>query len=415
MKRYLLCIALFLVAVGVSAQFARSLSPSVRSLSVVLNGDSDLPPVLRLNSDDELQFAFDEMSHNYNRYTCRIQHCDAGWQPSELFEIDYLDGFNDMPVEEWENSVNTTFLYTTYSFTLPNENVNLKLAGNYKVTVVDDDETPVAEYLFAVLDERVALSATVSGDTDIDHNKTHQQLSFAVHHPSYNISNPANEIKTVVYQNRRTDNCVAGILPTHITGNSLQYVYNGKLIFDAGNEYRRFEITDTSAPGMGVERVSYSAPYYHAELYTDAPRKTHLTTLDENGRYYINTLDGYGSSVEADYLFVHFSLAAPQRAGGDYYLLGDFCGNTFDDSNRLFYDAASGTYRATKLLKMGLYNYAYVWLPTGSSVAQTAAAEGDFYNTSNEYLIFIYHKEFGSRYDKLIGVGRVGTMPAKSN
>ena len=71
------------------------------------------------------------------------------------------------------------------------------------------------------------------------------------------------------------------------------------------------------------------------------------------------------------------------------------------------YDAENGVYRISTLLKLGLYNYSYVWLPDGASSATTLQAEGDFYDTDNEYLILIYHREFASRYDKLICVGRL--------
>ena len=54
-----------------------------------------------------------------------------------------------------------------------------------------------------------------------------------------------------------------------------------------------------------------------------------------------------------------------------------------------------------------VYNYSYVWLPDGGGSAESESAEGNFYDTDNEYLILIYHREFASRYDKLIGVGRV--------
>jgi hypothetical protein len=59
------------------------------------------------------------------------------------------------------------------------------------------------------------------------------------------------------------------------------------------------------------------------------------------------------------------------------------------------------------MLKLGLYNYAYVWLPDGAKKADLLPAEGNCYDTENEYLILIYHREFGSRYDKLIGYGRL--------
>lgn len=408
-KIFLYLFALFL-SLGASAQFMRSFSTSIRSMQMVLNDDWREPPVMRLGGDDVLLFSFDEMSHAYHRYKYKITHCRADWSPSELFDIDYLDGFNNMPIEGWENSVNTTVLYTNYTFTIPNEDVSLKLSGNYIVEIVDDEEgsdEPVAEFRFSVVEQRVVLSASASGNTDVDMNKTHQQLSFTVHHPKYNITNPAGEIIPVVYQNRRADNAVSGFKPAYITGDKLQYVHERNLIFNAGNEFHRFELTDPRVPSMGVEQISYFAPCFHADLYMDAPATVHRNRRDENGRYFINTLEGYGTAIEADYVFVHFTLDAPFRSDGSYYLLGEFCSNTFDEGNKLEYDFREGVYRATKLLKLGLYNYAYVWLPAGASKAETAPAMGDFYETENEYLILIYHREFGSRYDKLIGYGRL--------
>lgn len=409
MKRLSIYLLFLLVVLSAEAQFMRSFSSRIRSLQMVLNDNITDPPVMHLGGDDVLFFSFDEMSHEYHRFTYKISHCNYNWEESDVAEIDFLDGFNEMPVDAWENSENTTVLYTNYSFTIPNEDVSLKLSGNYKIEILDDedDEQVVAEFRFSVVEPRVALSAAVSGDTDIDHNKTHQQVSFTVHHPKYNISNPAGEVYAVVYQNRRFDNAVSDIKPTVITGNSLQYVFNERLIFDGGNEYRRFELTDPDVPGMNIAAVGYSEPYYHAELYADAPQKFHSTTRDENGRYFINTLEGYGTSIEADYVFVHFTLRAPRRSGGNYYLLGDFCDNAFGTDNRLLYDEENGVYRTSLLLKLGLYNYSYAWLPDGAKRASLAAVEGDFYDTENEYLILVYHREFASRYDKLVGAARL--------
>ncbi len=409
MKRVFIFALLSICVLNLPAQFMRAYSTSIRSMQMVLNDDWREPPVMRLHSDDVLQFSFDEMSHTYHRYIYRITHCRADWSPTELFDIDFLDGFNEMPIEEWENSVNTTLLYTNYTFTIPNEDVYLKLSGNYIVEIIDDEEggEPVAEFRFSVVEQRVALSASASGNTDVDMNKSHQQLTFTVHHPKYSISNPADEVMAVVYQNRRSDNAAAGLKPTYITGSTLQYVHDRKLIFDGGNEYRRFELTDPRAVGMGVERTAYFEPHFHADLYVDKPYSFHRNSRDENGRCFVNTLEGYGTTIEADYVFAHFTLDAPYRSGGDYYLLGDFCYNRFDDSNRLEYDYKNNCYRATKLLKLGLYNYAYVWLPSGSRKAQMQPIEGSFFDTENEYLILIYHREFGSRYDKLIGYGRL--------
>lgn len=403
---YILLLLLSIPSVS-DAQTARSMSMSVRSPRMELNGEWDAPAVMTLGGDDRVVFSFDEMSHTYHRYLCRITHRNADWSRSDMLEIDYLEGFNDMPIEDWENSVNTTQLYTRYEFSLPNENVSLKLSGNYRIEILDDDsydDTPVAVFDFSVVEPKVTVNASVSGNTDRSFNNGEQQLSFVVDYSGYSIADPASDIKPVIYQNRRSDNAVAGIKPTYMHGSAVEYVHNDRLIFEAGNEYRRFELTDPNMPGMNVEEVVYNAPDYHALLYVDKPRKSHYGHNDENGRYFVNTLEGRGSLLEADYIYVHFALDLPYRDGGSYYLIGDFTGEPFSPLCRLDYDAEGGYYFTSQLLKTGVYNYMYVWLPDGDSKGVLAPAEGTFYETENEYIIYIYHRAFGDRYDRLVGV-----------
>ena len=285
------------------------------------------------------------------------------------------------------------------------------MSGNYRVEVFDEEEggdMPVVSFDFAVVEPLASIRAKVSGDTDRTFNEGEQQLSFAVNHSRCRVQSPETELIPVIYQNRRRDNFVTSIKPTYSTGNEVEYVYNDKLIFEAGNEFRRFEITDPNQPGMNVENVVYHDSAYHALLYIDKPRVTYSNVIDENGRFFINTLEGYGMPIEADYVNVHFALDVPYRAGGNYYLLGDFCNGGFGKNNVLYYDSEEGYYFTSFLLKLGVYNYCFVWLPEGAKKASFAFSEGNFYNTENEYMIYIYYREFGSRYDRLVGFAVVG-------
>ena len=410
MNRFLFLLLLLFSTSVCFGQFAVSHTASLRSPQIVLNDEWDAPAVMRMGGDDVLTFSFDEMSHVYHRYTCKITHRNADWTESGLSEMEFLDGFNGFPVEWCENSENTTVLYTRYEFTLPNDNVSLKCSGNYRVEVYDEDmsgESPVATFDFAVVEPLLSVSASVSGDTDRSFNEGEQQLSFTVDYSRCNVQSPASEIIPVVYQNRRRDNVAIGLKPTYITGGKLEYVHNENLIFQAGNEYRRFELTDPNSPGMGVDKVIYTDTLYNALLYTDMPRRSCSNDRDENGRYFINTLEGYGSTLEADYVNVHFTLDAPYRTGGNYYLLGDLTNSCLSKENKLLYDYEECCYFTSRLLKLGVYNYMYVWVPDGSKQAVFDAVEGNFYNAENEYLIYIYYKAFGARYDRLLGVGEI--------
>ena len=421
MKKWLLYI-LLLVAGAAQAQSDRVYHPMVHTLQTIVNDDWMLDDVITLGTEDWVTISFDHLSHDYHRFVYKIVHCNADWTPSDLFEVDYMDGFNGMPIEDYENSLNTTMLYTHYRMDLPNEDIQFKVSGNYKVEIYLDEEPdeeegtdaeawdaerPVAEACFRIVEPRMVLNASVTANTDVDTYKSHQQVSFTLNYSPGEVVDPATEIKPYVYQNGRTDNCVARVKPTYVNVGRVEYVHNTDLIFPAGNEYRRFEIINMHHSTQGVDRMSYFAPYYHATLLADAPRRNYSYDEDHDGRYLIRYNLADDVDTEADYLFVHFRLDAPLRTGGKYYLTGDFVYDDFAPAYQAVYNVEERAYEATLLLKQGAYDFMYLWVPDGTEVGQTRPVEGDFYEAENEYDIYIYHRPFGGRYDKLVATQQV--------
>ncbi|MDR0989075.1 MAG: DUF5103 domain-containing protein [Prevotellaceae bacterium] len=399
---------------GVHAQHIRLLQPQFHTVRLRVNGDFRLPPVIRLGSDDRLELSFDGLTHDIHRYRYILTHCDAEGTPSDLSETEYLQGFNDNLIETADPSVNTTLPYTHYSLMLPNRDVSPTLSGNYRITVYDEDEGrdhPAFTACFKIVEPAVQIAARVSSDTDIDRNKTHQQVSFTLFHKGYSIRHPGQELKVYVYQNNRTDNRAGGLTPSFVGADQLRYEHNRALIFEAGNEYRRFETVNLHAPMRGVDHISYHAPYYHATLPIDLPRLLNYSyDQDQNGRFLIRYDRAVESSdIEADYLLTHFAFrpSAPLGAGS-FYLDGDLTNHTFTEANRLVYNADEDWYECTLLLKQGAYNYQYLYLAPEATAGTTSRSEGNFHETENEYLILVYHRPFGERYDRLIGVQRIG-------
>lgn len=390
----------------VCAQQTEAFLSDIHTLQVIVNQDPFLPPVIELNSDDEIEISFDRFSHEYKRYQYIISHHNSDWTSSGLFEMDYLEGFNNLPIENYDVSINTTTPYTHYSFALPNDKVKLTKSGNYQVVVVDEDDanTPVLTACFHVVEKQVNIVAKVTTDTDIDRNKSHQQVSFTVNHSGYDIRNPHSEIKVQVTQNQRTDNMVTNIQPTYLTSSELRYEHNKQLIFPAGNEYRRFEMVNVRHTSQRVQEIEYYEPYYHVTLFPDEPRtNNYIYDKDQNGRFVIRYDQATDNTIEADYFFVHFSFPRETPfANGDLYLQGAFA-NKPNESYKLSYNEEDKAYQLVRLLKQGAYNYQYLFVPNGKQQGITNFTEGNYYQTENEYLILIYHRPWGERYDKLIG------------
>ncbi|MBO4985707.1 MAG: DUF5103 domain-containing protein [Bacteroides sp.] len=394
------------------AQAPFSCVPQLATVQLKANGDSFAPALIRQERDEKLEISFDELSHDVHRYSYRLLHCNADWVPSDLPESAFLDGFNPNPVEEYEPSASTSVPYTHYRVTIPNERVRLKLSGNYLFQLFDEDEasdTPLLSVGFRVAEALITVEANVCSDTDIDRNRRHQQLSFTLHHRGYEIRNPQQELKVEVMQNGRTDNAVRGVLPSFIGQDVVKYEHLRPLIFPASNEYRRFETVTTCYLPLGVEAFSYHAPYYHAVLRPDVFRNGHyLYDDDHNGYLYIRNAESDRPDTEADYYLVHFTLQMPEPLpDGELYLQGGFTHGCLDERFRLQYHPQERAYTSIQLLKQGAYDYHYLYLPHGKQSAQTALVEGDFYNTENEYLLLVYHRKPGERYDRLIAHRRI--------
>ena len=385
----------------------RVFDESVRTLQVTLNDNPLLPPVLQLGKTSYLRISWDEMSHEYHRYIYRIQHCNRDWEPTEgLFESDYLQGTNDLPVEDYETSFNTSQNYTHYSVTFPNKDANVLLSGNYKLLVFNEDDMddgPSIEVCFQVVEDKMPVSMQVSSNTDIDFNARHQQVALSLNYGTCRVTDPYNQIHAVVTQNRRPSHTVAGTRPDINKANGLEWKHCDELIFPAGNEYHKFEILDVNLSGMNVDRMRWFEPFYHAILWEDKVPHSYLTEKDHNGIFYPRTDDQEANDTQSEYVIVHFSLQSP-RLSKKVYVNGEWSNGEFAEDCQMHYNEEYRLYEASILMKQGYYDYQYI-----TDDGATADTMGDFWQTENEYQAFIYYKESGSRYDRIVGYTRVNT------
>ena len=387
MIRHLL-FALLLLA-PLSAQGKSHINDSnIKSLQTVVNDNWLNAPVMRLESDDVLTVSFDELSHDYHRYIYQLEHCEADWTPSEaLFESDWLTGFNNNPIEDYEHSVNTIVSYTHYQLQLPNDRCQLKLSGNYRLHILDedDDNREVLVTEFMVTEQSMKLSLSTTANTDIDTRQSHQQVSMVLDYNSLPVTNPDTQIYAVVMQNHQATNMRQGVKPDITTPNGLAWNHVRELIFSAGNEYRKFEVLDVSHPTMGIEHISWDGEHYQAYPFVDAPRPHYLYDEDANGAFCIRNSEYREVNTTGEYVWVNYRLRIPRQ--GPIYVSGRWTTPTGADDYMLYYDPDNGLYTASILQKQGYYNYQYV-----AADGQPLPSEGNYYQTENQYQALIYYK-----------------------
>lgn len=380
-------------------------TPQVKTLQVVAGDDWLSPPVVSLGGGETLHVSFDELSHTYHRYVYHIDHCEEDWTVSDgLFESDFLAGFNDNPIDDYEGSINTTVDYTHYSLTLPNERCSLKLSGNYRLTVRDDDDggRKVLEAEFRVVEPLMNIGMGVSANTDIDVNRSHQQVSVTLDYGDLSVTNVEEQLRIRVTQNGREATGRPLPRPTYVTPRSLRWEHCRDLIFDGDNEYRKFEALDVSHPTMGLDRMEWDGRHYNAYPITAEPRRNYVYDEDANGYFYVRNSDNWENDVTTDYILVHYVLKADELTDRDIVIDGHWATDHDWHSYRMAYDPAEGAYFATLLQKQGYYSYQFR-TRTADGKEGIAPSEGSFHETENRYQAYAYYRGPNDRTWRLVG------------
>ncbi|MDR1436942.1 MAG: DUF5103 domain-containing protein [Candidatus Symbiothrix sp.] len=398
---------LFTIQLSIKAQIFRTqaLSERVQTLLVHSSASWDADPIIGWDDGGQIEINFDVLGLSTERYTYLITHCNADWKPSQLVYSEYLSGLQNNYLDDYAHSFNTKMDYVNYRLFIPNEQVQLKLSGNYAVQILDEDATPVLNACFSIVEPLADIEIKVSSVTDKGVNSQYQAVSFEIFYGN-EVKSPLQDLKVYVRQNRRFDNEAALLKPLNVQNGKAFYDHRPDLIFPAGNEYRAFEMITTHYNGLGVESVEYHAPYYHTVLKPGAFRNNRYYSYNEdlNGRIYIRNLESDNPETEADYELVHFYLPCDTPFPENVYILSDAFHNLPDARSQMDYSPLDKAYIKTALLKEGYYNYLYVTGKDHFSPASTALIEGNYYETENEYRVLVYFRPMGERYDRLIGV-----------
>ena len=402
MRKTLLTLLLF-VTLSTTAQ-QRTLDPLLNGLQVTVNDDWLSPPVITLGSREMVNISFDRLTHEYHQLSYHLEHCEADWTISQdLFQVDWLEGFNDQVINDYAASVNTTVPYTHYELQIPNDLTRIKLGGNYQLTIMDDDGgEPVAEVHFMVLEQQATVGLTATTNTDVDVNRTHQQLTIDLNMASFPLTNYEEQLYLVVTQNQQWDAAVVNPRPDRINGNHLEWNHCPALIFDAGNEYHKFEILDVSHTTMGLSSIRWDGRNYQAYPTPVEPSRNYLTDVDADGAFVIRNSDNWEISTTCDYVQVNYELRTPRIPGADIVVSGRWATSTNPSAYLMTYDDTNHCYRASLWQKQGYYNYQFrLRHPDGTTTL--SPTEGSYYQTSNRYQTYVYYKSIGGRTWHLVG------------
>lgn len=360
-------------------------------------------PVIELNSGVELLLSFDDLAYDPDMYSIKLIHCTMDWQPSDLKEPEYLNQFNEFNVLDYSYSIDTRIPYIHYNFVVP----PVTKSGNYALVMYRgrDINQTVLTKRFMVFQKTLGVAGRIVPPSQNENRREVQQINVSVNFKARELFDPLSNLRVIIRQNQQWENKRVLKQPTMLRDDSKMIEYNlfdGSSTFWGGNEFRFIDLRFVRARGMNVRSIQMESDVVYAEAGIDKIRKNTVYNeyLDVNGQFAIMNVERRNYDLESEYMVTTFNLAA-DGVTDTPYIVGAFTQWGKDPAAKMELNKKTNTYQATILMKQGWYDYAY-----GYKTAEgfdTRSLEGSFFETENEYEIFVYYRDMGSRYDELIG------------
>ncbi len=405
MKKKLILLCGMLGVLGVVT--AQSLIKTVQCYPV---GKPFAEPVIELGSGQQLIFSFDDLSQGQNSYTYKIVHCDPDWNPSGLSPFNYLSGFFSNPLEDYEYSYNTQVEYTHFSLLIPNDEIGIKISGNYILQVFNDNypDSVVIAQRFSVLENQVAISAAIVNATNPSLLYTSQQLNFSVTYGNLPVYNPVKDVRVYVTQNQ-DPNSRRDFEPAFVRQNQLVYGDGTNNVFDGLSPFRNFQCSSFVYYTQYVKDVLKGPDgLYNFILQPGVVPQRYVPLSDKDGNYYIEAENVQNRSLEADYVVVHFAILYPQPIpGAEVFIYGKFADWQFSPVLKMTYDSKNKAYVGEAELKQGYYDYMYAVVPEANKKIDLVTLQNNFYQTPNQYQIRFYFYDSNLMCFRFVGYQEV--------
>lgn len=406
---------------GVFRDYIRTVKLNVAGLELTM-------PIIPLGAMNSMRLSFDELDGPGTRYYYTVIHCDRNWQPThELRQFEYLGGYNEGEIREYEFSSGTYQHYVHYELDLPNDEMSWKISGNYLLVVYEagEEENPIMTRRFMCTDEKVKIEGNVFRATFVEKQNTCQEIDYSLEISGLRSFNPRMEVFCTILQNGRWDNAQRDIMPRLVTGDFLNYDYTNQIVFDAGKEWRDMDISSMIYRSQDVLDVEEYQTGYSTILYPVKPRsdKVYILNQDLNGMFVpynrdyirktippdslastLNLISRYfrrEQFLSTDYTEVLVTLES-EKLNREVYVVGGFTDFHLLPEYKMTYNDLVKGYTGRLYLKQGYYNYQFA-VPDKNGNPDFTPLEGNWYAAENQYTLLVYYRPRGGQFDQLVG------------
>ncbi|MFP8488027.1 type IX secretion system plug protein domain-containing protein [Gracilimonas sp. Q87] len=373
---------------------------SFKSIQLFANSTSTNPPILVLNSEDELTLSFDELTDVNGQFRITFSHHNKNWEYSDIPQDWYLQGIGELVMGGGQKSNSRGPDYIHYEIRISQEEVKFISSGNYLLHVSDTESGQELFSLpFFITENEGELSST--SQTIFNSGKRffpEHRLFSSYHYPDF-VKYPEFDLSFAYLQNRFWSD-------TRFTES-----------FDFNTpDVAKFDLTQSNAFPANVGHIFKDLSVFTQNTYdiiewnpgTVPPkvilREDVLNFLNSGSESKIR-ISKPESSTRSTYANVLFRLDADESLVPDdkIHILGDFNQWTVDDGSKLILNPDSGFWEHSQLLKEGSYSYHYAKINRNNHIDLTSLSDNST-PLVQEYMCLVYFNDPDRKFDRLLAL-----------
>ncbi len=370
----------------------------IQSIIFTKGGNPDSAAIIRLNSRDKLVLAFDELSSTGSQFSAELVHYDPDWRPTNLLPSLYLkrqfsDRFGGGTLSRANNPS-----YFHYSYTFPNDNLDVNLSGNYMLIIKDASSGRFLFSLpFLVVEAIGSIRSRVEEVPGFgDRFRPYHQVFIQYDYPDSLTRLPEVDLTARIVPNQfwgRTKR--ANVIDQSQRG-QIRFHHDRDNLFIANYEVRNLGLNLRS--GNFFEYIPEDNPP-RIVLRPDVADLDVPTSVGRTMKF-----GRPANDRDARYALVYFTLELPERLEDrdPIYVVGAFNNWQPNSISRMVYDSTRAWYTGRAYVKEGSWQYKYI--KVRQNRIDDISLDNVFSPTSQDYLSLVYYRDFQLNYHRLVGV-----------
>lgn len=375
-------------------------SPSyIKSIQLYKSGNQRNAPIIELKSGETLSLEFDYLETDARQFKVQISHRTPAWKESILTRNFYQQGFFEDQISDYYMSRSQHPAYQHYTYEFPNDDIQLKVSGNYLLSISDYESGRTLFSLpFFVYENEGQLQTSIQNIPAPPKSiRRYHQLFGEYFYPDF-VSMPKFDLSFYFVQNEFWGRYKkAGVVHSQQKRMDFHVTRDEAFIADYG--FKFLDLTELSQDGINIRDYQPGHQPPHIILRrdiqdlspsTDANRTTrHGFPIDDREARYAN-------------VFFYLETAIDIRSRDEIYVTGDFNNWMINEQNRLTYDPDENAWVGNALIKQGQYSYKYVIVRNGT--IQDMLLDNSYSLSRQKYFGLVYYEDQDMNYQRLLQI-----------